>query len=210
MTKDKLKPLIKFILKEIDEHQSSVKLLDNWKQVSTVKRGRMVGTRGYFIMKNGKLADASVEMEGSNGLGGGVDHYGYALALDNRKLFGIPDDLANKALGYGNDSSAAMESDTQDDYFKVWQHIENSILARVCTMVKTSNTGNPNITIQIFRQMSPKLALRLVQGWVGKQIPDAPENSEVTIEIGHGDKYISANNIREFLSAEDPRQLEIG
>ena len=41
MTKDKLKPLIKFILKEVEEHKFNTKLLDNWKQVSTVKSGRM-------------------------------------------------------------------------------------------------------------------------------------------------------------------------
>lgn len=196
MTKDKLKPLIKFILNEVQTQTSGPKLLDNWKQVSTVKRGRMAGTRGYFIMKNGKLADASVEMEGSNGLGGGVDHYGYALALDNRQLFGIPDDLTDT----GND----------DNYLQIWKYIENAILARVMTIVKTSNTGKPDITVQIFNNVSPKSALRLVQGWVGKQIPDAPENSQVTIEIGHGDSYMRAGSIREFLSAEDPRQLRTG
>jgi len=209
--KFQLKPLIKFILKEVGEHKFNTKLLDNWKQISTVKTGRMSGTRGYFIMKNGKLADASVEMEGSSGLGGGVDHYGYSLALDNRKLFGIPDELANKVLNYSSDSSAAATDEQgQPLYFQVWKYIENAILARVCTMIETSNTHKPDITVQLFRETSPKSALRLVQGWVGKQIPDAPENSQVTIEIGHGDKYISADNIREFLSAEDPRQLRTG
>ena len=199
MKKSKLKPLIKFILKEVLENIPTTKLLDNWKEVSTVKRGRMTGTRGYFIMKNGKLADASFEMEGSIGLGGGVDHYGYALALNNRKLFGISDELATRSLKGDGDS-----------YFEVWKQIENVIAARVCTMVKTSNTGKPDITIQIFRTISPKAALRLVQGWVGKQIPDAPENSQVTIEIGHGGDYIMADSIREFLSANDPRELKMG
>ena len=171
----------------------------------------MAGTRGYFIMKNGKLADASVEMEGSSGQGGGVDHYGYALALDNRKLFGIPDDLADRALGLGKDSSMAMDLETQGDYFKIWSHIESAILARVCTLVKTSNTGKPDITVQIFRKVSHKAALRLVQGWIlHGQVPDAPANSQVSVEIGHGDSYIAADNVREFLSAEDPRQLKIG
>ena len=201
MNKDKLKPLIKFIIKEVKEFKSSTKLLDNWNQVSTVKSGRMSGTRGYFIMKNGKLADASFEMEGSTGLGGGVDHYGYSLALDNRKLFGIPDDLADRVLNGSEEDS---------DYLTVWKHIENAILARVCTLVTSSRTNRPNITIQIFKQMSPKFALRLVQGWVGTQVPDAPENSQVVIEIGHGDVYIQADSIREFLSAEDPRQLKMG
>jgi len=195
MTKNKLKPLIKFILKELNEPKGP-KLVDNWKQISTVKQGRMAGTRGYFIMKNGKLADASMEMEGSNGLGGGVDHYGYALALDNRALFGIPADMNDT----GND----------DNYLEIWKCIENAILARVMTIVKTTNTGKPNITVQIFNRVSPKSALRTVQGWVGKQIPDAPEDSQVTIEIGHQDIYIRADSIREFLSAEDPRQLRMG
>ena len=199
MNKSKLKPLIKFILKEVLENTITTKLLDNWKEVSTVKRGRMTGTRGYFIMKNGKLADASFEMEGSTGRGGGVDHYGYALALNNRKLFGISDELATRSLKGDGDS-----------YFEVWKQIENVIAARVCTMIETSNTHKPDITVQIFRNISPKSALRLVQGWVGKQIPDAPENSQVTIEIGHGDKYIMADSIQEFLSAQDPRELKTG
>jgi len=135
-------------------------------------------------------------MEGSNGLGGGVDHYGYALALDNRALFGIPADMNDT----GND----------DNYLEIWKCIENAILARVMTIVKTTNTGKPNITVQIFNRVSPKSALRTVQGWVGKQIPDAPEDSQVTIEIGHQDIYIRADSIREFLSAEDPRQLRMG
>ena len=37
-------------------------------------------------------------------------------------------------------------------------------------MVKTSNTGKPDITVQIFKDVSPKIALRLVQGWVGTKI----------------------------------------
>lgn len=164
----------------------------------------MAGTRGYFIMKNGKLADCGYEMEGTDGLGGGVDHYGYGLALDNRKLFGIPDDLAQKALGYGEGSAAAMED--FDVYNKVWDHIKNAILARVCTMVETSNTHRPDITIQFLKKVSPKMALKTVQLWMGKQIPDAPEDSQVTIDID-SDIYMQADNVREFMSAEDPRQL---
>ena len=209
MTSDKLKPLIKFILNEVQKQTSTPKLLDNWKQVSTVKRGRMSGTRGYFIMKNGKLADASVEMEGSSGQGGGVDHYGYGLALDNRKLFGIPDDLADKLLKYRDDDSVYKDNfEYQDDYFKLWEYIENAIHARVCTLTSSSMSGRPVITVQLFKATNPKLALRMVQGWVGKQIPDSPENSEIDIELGHGDQWISANSIRELLSAEDPRQLK--
>ena len=205
MKKSSIKPLIKFILKEVFKEKSTTKLLDNWKQVSTVKHGRMRGTRGYFVMPNGKLVDASNEMEGSVGLGGGVDHFGYALALNNRKLFGISDELAQRALQNTDD-----EMDDQNVYFKVWKQIENSIVARVCTMVETSNTHKPDITVQIFKNVSLKFALRFVQGMIGKQIPDAPENSQVTIEVGHGGDYIMANSIRELLSAQDPRQLKIG
>jgi hypothetical protein len=204
--KSSLKPLIKFILKEVLKRPSTTKLLDNWKQVSTVKHGRMAGTRGYFIMKNGKLADASFEMEGSSGQGGGVDHYGYTLALDNRKLFGISDELANKALSYGEGSSAAMDLEGIDYYAEVWRHIKNAISARVMTIVETSNTHKPDITVQIFSNISPRSALKTVQMWVGKQIPDAPENSQVTIDLD-GNKYLQADSIREFLSTEDPRQL---
>jgi hypothetical protein len=203
--KSNLKPLIKFILKEVLEQQS-VKLLDNWKQVSTVKRGRMAGTRGYFIMKNGKLADASFEMEGSSGIGGGVDHYGYALALDNRKLFGIPDDLAEKALAYGEGSAAAMDLEGLDYYTEVWNHIKNAVSARVLTISETSNTHRPDITVQLFKKISPKYALRLIQSWVGKQVPDAPEDSQFTIDIDN-DVYLQADSVREFLSTQDPRQL---
>lgn len=166
----------------------------------------MAGTRGYFIMKNGKLADASFEMEGSTGQGGGVDHYGYTLALDNRKLFGISDELATKALSYGEGSSAAMDSEGFDYYVEVWKQIKNSIAARVCTIVETSNTHKPDITIQFFHKISPKLAVKTVQSWMGKQVPDAPENSQVTIDID-GDTYLQADSIREFLSTEDARQL---
>jgi len=205
MKKSQLKPLIKFILKEVKQpNYSNTKLVDNWKQISTVKRGRMRGTRGYFIMKNGKLADASFEMEGSEGRGGGVDHYGYTLALHNRKLFGIPDDLANRMLGIG------YGEEENDDYFKVWKFIEKAISARVCTMVETSNTHRPDITIQIFDKIPPKSALRMVQGWVGTQVPDAPENSQIYIEIGNDDQYIYADSIRQLLSANDPRELRMG
>lgn len=203
MKKSQIKTLIRFILKEVKSFKSA-KLVDSWRDVSTVKRGRMAGTRGYFIMKNGKLADASYEMEGSTGIGGGVDHYGYGLALDNRKLFGISDELAIRATTPTDDDFA-----DQDIYFKVWKKIEDAILARVMTMTKSSITGRPDTTIQFFKTISPKSALNIAQGWLGKQIPDVPENMTITIEIGHGDIYMKADTVREFMSAKDPRALDV-
>lgn len=205
MKKSSLKSLIKFILKEVADQ--SPKLLDNWKEVSVAKHGGMKGCRGYFIMKNGKLADATIEFDGSSGLGGGVDHYGYALALNNRKLFGIPDELAQQALQYGEDSSAMMSVDTQHIYMDVWKHIERAISARVMIMPRTANTHMPNTTMEMFSETNPRRALRLAQGWVGKQIPDAPENMEMVIDLGHGDVYLAAKSVREFLSTQNPRDL---
>lgn len=179
------------------EFKQPAKLLDNWKDVSTVKRGRMAGTRGYFIMKNGKLADASFEMEGSTGLGGGVDHYGYALALDNRELFGISDELA----------AQAAKSDNFDIYRQVWSAIEQSILARVMILPMAANTKMPSLTIQMFRETNGNRALKLAQTWAGKQIPDAPENSGVTIE--YGNDFIHMDTMQEFLGAHSIRDVRI-
>lgn len=195
MDKSQLKALVKIVLKEIEEPATTVKLLDNWKQVSTVRTGRMRGTRGYFIMRNGKLVDTGFEMEGSSGLGGGVDHFGFSVAVENRKMFGIPDEIADNP-------------EEDDNYFKIWKYIEKAISARVRTMIETANTHRPDIFVQIFDNISPKSALRMVQGWIGKQVPDAPENSQVSVEIGNQSFYFQANSIKEFLSAQNPRDLK--
>ncbi len=192
MEKFKLKPLIKFILKEIEEKHYTANLVDDWKQISPVKNGRMRGTRGYFIMKNGKLADASFEMEGSSGLGGGVDHYGYTLALDNRKIFGIPDELADNP-------------DEDDNYSKIWSYIKKAAVARVMLLPNSLLTHRPDITIQWFSLLSPS-SLRTLQGWIGTKLPDVPENSTVNVELENQDGYV-ADTIREFLSARSFRDL---
>ena len=188
------------MVKEVLNPNTSNKLLNSWKEVSTAKHGVMAGSRGYFVMLNGQLADVSNEMERRPTLAS-IDHYGYALAMNNRKMFGISDELASRAL------QSKSDAEKRKAYEEVWQQIAKFIAARVMVMPRSKLTGKPAIFVEIFRQASPKDALRIVQSWVGRQIPDAPDNCTVTVELKGSNISLEADTIHEFLSTNNPRDL---
>jgi hypothetical protein len=187
-------------LGKIQAASDNPRLKDNWKDVSSIQQGSpvMKGTRGYLVMKDGRLFDSTSEMEGTSGLGGGVDHYGYGTALENRDLFGIPKDA---------DAPSSPETGSIDDpYFKTWDKINKATQARVMAMQRTADGGGPHVSIQFNNGESPKVALRKAQEWLGTQIPDEPEKTSYSLEVYPGGDTQNFNSVKELMSASSPQR----